>query len=136
MAEGTLGYFKGMPGDVRNDGPARLSMGTQDHEECDAETVNENLNAAGVAFNAAGTKYLPSMRNCREVYADVAGICKYDYISSDTGEIKTEVQNITNAPWPHRCVVGVYKNYADGSACTATILKSDGSSKIGLKIRR
>ena len=89
--------------------------GATEHEECDTTSGD----------------VVPTMLNCRCVYADGAGRIKIDYLTAK-GETKTEVLEILAGLWyPIRNVTKVYQ-----IASAATILNSSASLVNGLKLRR
>lgn len=90
------------------------------------------VNATGLTAN---NKAVPAFLNCREIYVDVAGTVKYDYVD-DEGETRTEVQYLPLGPWPHRNVCAIYGTIDGSTACTGKVYDDNGNLVVGMKVRR
>lgn len=109
---------------IRNKGEQwwLLLIGSARHYEC-------NVSGGDVDVSSA-------FPNCRQIYADVEGIAKIDYVDDSNGDVWTEVLTIGPAPRAIRNVSKVYQNYKPATPTTAQIYDSSGGTYIGIKLRR
>ena len=116
---------KGYPAFV-GDEALQAMVGTANKLECDASAGNFTVPSA------TGSDWT----NCREIYADSAGIAKIDF-KNDQGISQTEVlYMIAGLPYHYRNITKVYQNYKTGTVCTAKYYNNTGSLIVGIKIRR
>jgi len=94
--------------------------------------------AAHESVNASAADVVPTMTDCRYIYADTAGIVKIDYIARDGVTIATETMTLLASTWyPVANVKKVYRYYTGSTAITTTVYVDAGSSLVaGLKLRK
>ena len=111
--------MKGIP-DVSEKRATSLQMPSAEHETCDVTSAD----------------VVPSMLNCRCVYADQEGIAKFSYLDAK-GYEHTEVKYFSaGVMYPIRNINKVFRYYTGSTDTTSQIYLQDGSSVIGLKLRR
>jgi hypothetical protein len=116
--------FRGLiPETVANGlGLIRMLVGTARHE----------------TVNCAAADVVPTMKNCRAIYADQAsGIVKISYVDDSDGETYTEVIELQQGVfYPIRNVTRVFRYYVGTTACTAKAWGDTGLVVTGIKLRR
>lgn len=117
--------FKGLYLNVVGDKLRAMMLPTSEHEV---------INSQGMTGNG---KVSTNITNGRYLYADGAGIGKFDY-KDNSGVTHTEVRYFAAGEmYPIRNVSAVYgTSDGAGTACTAKVYDGSGSLVVGLKVRR